>query len=417
MLSPSNSRRRNARARSALFVAFAAFVLTALPPARAQQRQAPAGGRPLPTIAGALAGDAEAALPYRFGQVVARAPANAFSMTVPLGMSKGGVVLVEFPADDPVYSFHEGNARLAYVNCGQQVDGTAGASGPRKCSMRPTDALVFQPGADFVAGKEGAASTTVITVQRASGMVVSFPLFLVNDAARNANNVVISYDVKTVIALRKRAGLLTHLASPEAIAQDGRVPATSPLLTPDAGAPSTAPSPAPKQGTPGASDAQQAGGEAAAELSPEEVLRDKTVAELQRVAGAAGAPAFTKPVHGLAVALLAGEPPVAATAIQVIAVRNTLSVPVRLLPDQPDIRIMQSAKKGDAILEQPVPLKYVATTLGDDNVLKPGEVYYFAVAYETPALGVRQSLCASFAHMMASDAPAVVQLTSQIASR
>jgi hypothetical protein len=362
---------------------------------------------------------------FRTGDVFARAAADAFSMTVPLGMSKGGLILVQFPADDPIYTFNEGNARLAYVNCGQEAGGASNGpgqrgqqDGQRRCAMRPTDALVFQAGEDFVAGKQGAATTTVITVQRASGMVVSFPLYLVADAAQNANNVVIAYDVKNVMAMRRKAGLLSPLASPEEIAQDGRVPATSPLLAPPTdgtgtnnggllpkgtalASPKGAPAPAPTPVPP----------------TPEEVLRDRTVAELQRVASLDVPPAFSKPVHGLALALLGGEPPVSDTAIQVIAVRNTLSVAVRLLPEQPDIRIMQAAKKGEAILEQAVPLKYVATTLGDDNVLKPGEVYYFAVAYETPALGVRQSLCASFAHMMASDAPAVVLLTTQLAAR
>jgi hypothetical protein len=189
---------------------------------------------------------------------------------------------------------------------------------------------------------------------------------------------------------------MTQLVSADALAGGG-LPANSPLL---------APTPAPSTGPP-----------AVAPPSPEEELRERVVAELQRVAALNPAPQFSKPVHGLSLSVLGGPPPVSDTAIQVIAVRNTLAVPVRLIPDQPELRVIQSAHKGEAILDQSITLKHVATTVGDDNVLRPGEVYYFAVAYETPALGVRQSLYVSFAHMLASDEPVTAPLTSLLAAR
>jgi hypothetical protein len=334
----------------------------------------------------------------RSGDVFVRATENTH-MTVPLAMSKGSVILVEFPAADPLYSFHEGNSKMAFVNCGQDRDGSSDG-GPRRCMTRPTDPLVLQPGVDFAPPANGCGDDTAafVSVQRVSGMVVTFMIYPVRTAAESATRVVVSYDVREVMAARQKAGLLTQLVPAEALAGGG-VPANSPLLSQPA-APAASPTPA-----------------ATPPPSPEELLSERVVTELRRVAQTNPAPQFSKPVHGLAIAVLGGPPPTSDTSIQVVALRNTLAVPVRLLPDQPELRVMQAARKGEAILDQSVAVRHIATTVGDDNVLRPNEVYYFAVAYDQPALGVKQSIYVSFAHMLASDEPATAPLTSLLAAR
>ncbi len=354
---------------------------------------------------------------FRSGDVFMRATQNSH-MTVPIGMSQGAPVLVEFPADDPLYSIHEGNAKLAYVNCGQMPDGGSTAQVPRQCNLRPTDPLVLQSGELFVPPTKEVPDvpTTVITVQRVSGMVISFIIFFVSNPTQNANRVVVSYDLNEVLAARRKAGLLTQLVPPSELAQAG-VPSTSPLVT---GAPSASPSLSQTLSQSGVSfnpSGDDAGVTAAPEKTPADVMEEKTVAELQRVAGQNLPLNFSKPLHGLSLAVLSAAPPVGNTAIQVIAVRNTLAVAVRLMPDQPELRIMQAAKKGEAVLDQTLSVLHVATSVGDDNVLQPGQTYYYAVAYAPPALGVKQSLYVSFAHMLATDEPAIAPLTFQLAAR
>lgn len=365
--------------------------------------------------------------PFRSGDVYMRATQNSH-MTVPIGMSKGAPVLVEFPAEDPLYSFHEGNEKMARVNCGQAADGAR-----NQCALRPTDPLVLQSGEEFNAPLKGKPATpsTVITVQRVSGMVISFVIYFVPDPSLNANRVVISYDLKEVLEARRRAGLMTQLVPASELAQAG-VPLSSPLVTapttapaPKEPEPSAQPSPTPSPARPGPQQQQKpprplvaegATPQAAAPM-PEDAVAEMAVTELQRVASQNPALNFSKPVHGLALAVLQQPPPVTGVTVQIIALKNTTAAPLRLLPDQPDLRIAQSAKRGEAVMDQTLPVKHVATTVGEDNVLRPNEVYYFAVAYEFPALGVRQSLYATFAHMLAADEPASAALTFQLASK
>lgn len=382
------------------------------PTARAARTPADAIARPLVYESNA-AGDL-----FRSGDVFVRATANSH-MTVPIGMSKGAPVLVEFQADDPLYSFHEGNAKIAYVNCGQAPDG-ASAQVPRQCLMRPTDPLVLQPGEQFIAPTKGESivPTTVITVQRVSGMVISFVIYPVPDPSQNANRVVVSYDLKKVLEARQQAGLLTQLVSPSELAQSG-VPVTSPLVTPSP-LPAVASTPAPAKAAgpapvivpdelPGAAPQLDA-------PTPADAIEEKTVAEIERTASRHLDLHFLKPVHGLQLAVLIAPPPVENITVQVIAVRNVTNAPLRLLPDQPELRILQAAKPGAAVLDQTLQVKHVATTVGNDNVLQPNVVYFFAIAYEPPALGVKQSLYASFAHMLAADEPASAPLTFQLAA-
>jgi hypothetical protein len=441
MLKNIPSRTLSARSVCAVFVLLA-FLLTLVPTADAARRRQRRSRRQRPEAAApARAPRVQTAKPrptprppsafvpgilvaesgkrgdvYHSGDVLVRSTSNSH-MIVPIGMSRGAVAFVEFPAADPFYSFHEGNAKIAYVNCGQNLDGSA--QGTRQCTIRPTDALVLQPGENFPVPAQGdpVTSTTVIHVQRASGMVVTFIIYPVLEASESATRVVVSYDVKEVLAARQKAGLMTQLVPADALVREGGVPASSPLVA-NAAAPQDAKNVGNFGGTLFRSEALLVDGNAAqAPTAPEDELGDKTVAELRRVAGANPQLRFSKPVHGLSLAVASNPPPVSNVVVQVIAVRNTLTIPVRLLPEQPDIRIMQAAKKGEAINDQTVSLKYVATTLGDDNVLQPNTVYFFAIAYEPPALTVRQSLYASFAHMLASDEPAVTPITALLAAR
>ncbi len=351
---------------------------------------------------------------YHAGEVTVRETTNSH-MTIMLPMSKGGVALIEFPAHDPLYSYHEGDKALAFVNCGQSVDG-----GSVQCATRISDALIIQPGPKlFVAeaGSKNGKPNTIITIQRVSGMVVSFVVYPVEDAAENANRIVVSYDVMEVLAARRKAGLMTQLVSPEVLAQQDGVPLTSPLVeTKQQQQASVSP-----QTT---SPPQQAGIRLPAAPAPsvatnlaasaDNGVQEKTVSELQRAASLSPKLLhYGKPVHGLALAPFVPSSPVSNLSIQVVAVRNTSSTPLRLLPDQPELRITQSTKKNEAINEQSVQVRHVATTVGDDNVLQPGETYYFAIAFDPFPLGVKQSVYVSFAHMTAVDEPAQAMLPTK----
>lgn len=344
------------------------------------------------------------------GDVSVKVTANG-NATVRLGLAPHGVTFIEFPANDPIYGVHPGDENFATVDTKNR---------------RVTDALVIRPGKKFVEMPNSTEPppSTVITVQRVSGIVVSFIIVPVVNINQNANRVVVSYNLAEVLAARRRAGLVTNLVTPDQLVAAGvSLPEANPSEQPGTDSPTPTPSPSspsPQQpdAVPSSEPATPLPVSVTATVGTEEKVVDdprlltvseRTIAELQRV-GSAGLPLrFGKPIHGLSLALTPQTPHssrTSAVAIEIVAVRNTLSQAVRLVPDQPELYIESRPERGSASVNSArVPVLYVATTVGDDDVLQPGIIYYFAVAYESPLLGAKQSLRIGFAQTNATDEP------------
>lgn len=326
------------------------------------------------------------------GNVVLNVTENG-NKSVKLGLAPRGVAVIDFPADDPVYKIYPGDENFVTVDCLARQDG--------KCANSPTDAIVLRPGKSFHALGTEESAATVVSIQRQSGIVVSFIVVPVPNIAQNANYVVVRYDLKQVLEARQKAGLAFNL-------QTG-VKASPVTL------------PTPVESRPGAqiiNASLAAGSVALAGSQPDSEqsasqsqndLTQKVMAALNNAARRTDL-RFAKPAQGISLApALLGERTGDIT-IDVVAVRNVLPQAIRLVSEQPEL-VVENRDKGEASVNlQRLGILHTATTVEADDVLLPGQVYYFAFAYTSPILGVKQVLRVSFSHRSAADAPATLDL-------
>ena len=120
---------------------------------------------------------------------------------------------------------------------------------------------------------------------------------------------------------------------------------------------------------------------------------------------------FSKPLYGLSVALSRPKDLNLETRIFVIAVKNTLTESVRLVPGQPDLFIETLDDKKSPVLVEPIQKLGLETTAPLGDLLAPGATAYYAVAFTPPILGTHQYLRISVAQTTAADAPSSVDLT------
>lgn len=387
----------------ALLLSLSSFAATT----RAQQTRRPTA--PAPAAQPAAQPTAEDAPPSaddpppKSGYVPVRVNKNDYNnITERIGLAPNCVTFIEFPFDDPLYAVHEGNENFAKVDKGDDKRG----------EPKPTDALVIRPGKGFkIPAKGEPTPSTIVTVQRASGVVVTFEVVPVARASENANRVVVTYDISAVLEARRRAGLATNLVPASELQQLG-IQTVPGAQQPPAVRPDDAPAALPVADE--AAAATDGGGPSSAQkFREEQVLTELTVAALRRVGNSKPQLKFGKPSHGLAMAVAPNTSRTSDVVIEVVAVRNVLSMPIRLVPDQPDLFIESRAEKGGAAtLGGRVPVLHVATTIGDDDVLQPGVTYYVAFAYNAPMLGAKQTLRVVMAQMNASDEPASADLVA-----
>lgn len=326
------------------------------------------------------------------GNMVVDVSSNS-NTVIKVGLAERAVTLIDFPANDPVYKIHPGNENFVTVGCtGREASG--------KCLNSPTDAIVLRPGKDFHSLGDEDSAATVITIQRVSGIVVTLLVVPVKKISDNTNYVAIRYQLDQVLANRRNSGLPINMPAGNAAPNFTILPA---LVTVDDliadNRPPSENDPPPVQGTTTGMEKP---------LSLDELL----YTELQNAAQNSSALKFSKPVYGISLARVSGGlSKLPNINIEIIAARNTLSQALRLVPDQPQLLVENRDSKETSINIQAVPLLNVVTTVEDTDVLLPGQIYFYAVAYESPILGVRQALRVSFAQRAAADAPASITIS------
>jgi hypothetical protein len=296
---------------------------------------------------------------------------------VKIGLAPRGVAVIDFPADDPVYKIYPGDENFVTVDCLARQDG--------KCANAPTDAIVLRPGKSFhdLGTEESAA--TVVTIQRRSGLVVSLIVVPVKSITANANYVVVRYELQKVLEARQKAGLAVNL-------QSGTTVLSLTASSSKPGGPGPQPSP-----------------EQTPVPTPSDELSRQVVAALKNAATRT-ALRFAKPIQGIALAPAVVGERTGDITIDVVAVRNVLAQAIRLVPGQPELVVESRDKRESGVNIQRLTILHTATTVESDEVLQPGQVYFFAFAYTSPILGVKQVLRASFSHRLAADAPAILDL-------
>lgn len=321
---------------------------------------------------------------FENGSIVVQVTSNS-NATIKIPLAQGGVSVIEFPAGDPAIAIHPGDENLVSLDCKKRDE-----SGYCTELANLTQTMVVRPTADFKVKIGETSPMTAITVQRRSGMVVSFIYYPVADLTQNAFHVVVRYDPLQVVRARQEAGLPTDLDVPNQIQLNAAKNANNPNSTPTD---SNNPQPTETE-------------------KREAELAEMTVNQLKTAVQNTQKWLFSKPIHGLSVAVAARQNRTDDMVVETIAVKNTLNVPVRLVPDQPELFVRQSdgSNKQSAMVSR-VSLLHVASTAPASDVLQPGQVYYYAIAYKLPVLGAKQSLWISFAQMNAADEPVQADLT------
>lgn len=376
-------------------------VSTATAKKPAEPKPSPSATPAAPAVALVSNGQAE----YLSGEANVTVKGNQ-NPIIRLGLAQNGVNIIEFPASDSFFMIHPGNSDL--VSFDQDT---------ARLSKR---SLVLRPGAAFVAPPPGSASrvpSASISVQMQSGVVVTFLIYPVRELSQNAHRCEVMYNRDEVIASRRAAGLAVNL--------DGREPET---VKRDTGTV--------RFGDYGGSDGQPDGSaqpvlgvkkpsvliaDVNSDRADERVRSGKVSKKKPKISEVANralkdavkSPSrsgeFSKPNHGLSLAVAPAVDVDAQTRLIVIGVRNDSPAALRIVPGNPELYVQTFNDQGKTLqIEQVKRLHVESTTL--EGKIAAGETVYFAVVYEAPILGARQRLRVSVSQTEAADEPATTSL-------
>ena len=358
--------------------------------------------------------------PAEFFVGEARVNVTKDETVVRLAMAQHGSVLIELPANDGPRYIIPGDPEMATVD--------------QKALERNKRAIVVRPGEQFLPPPRSARARTpaaTVTAQMRSGLVVTFLFYPVEDLAQNVHRCVLTYNRDEVVTRRRAAGLPVNL---DGVAERGEIIAQSAATitisvenpeelkienTPATTAPTPAASPSPaelekpditkpKPGSVSAA-ANATGGDSAASAKAASTLTHDALQEF--IKKPKQFKNWTKPVHGLSLAIV--QPPVSSDglAVLLLAVRNKSSEAMKLAPGSPDLLLEMFDERGQSINLQSV--KQLSLEGGDPaGVIAAGATVYYALAYRPPVLTTRQQLKVVVAQASAADEPVSIKLAS-----
>jgi len=351
---------------------------------------------------------------YLFGQarVAVRAGDDP---VIRLGIAKHGPVVVEFTADDNFYAVHPGGSYLVTYD---------------KTDTLATDHyLVFRAGEGFIAPPEKSPRApepiASISVQMQSGVFVTLLFYPVSSVARMAHYCTVSYSRAEVVAARRAAGLAVNLDGRELVtaraapasqripsATDGKVAGAVTEASPthaDASAPAR-PSGA-EVILAGNTDGERSAKRRRSSKKDGDVVGEARVALTRAVKSPNVFTKWSPPAHGLSVATLSPIVVDDRRSLAIVAVRNTTTAGLRLLPGQPELDVQTLDAKSRPVQIQPVEKLHTETS-SLAAVIPAGATVYYVIVYETPTLGARQRLRLTAAHTEAADEPVSANLNS-----
>ena len=319
---------------------------------------------------------------YRSGEVSVAVRGNE-NPIIRLGLAANSVTLVEFPAADRFFAINPGSTDLVTIE-----------DSPTK----ETDHFfVIRAGTGFLPAIEGSKSlapATSIIVQMGSGMVVTFLLYPVRDIERNAHRCVVTYDREAIIKARQAAGLATNLDR-----RNENAAKQAPL--------SVRINPAVELATP------------LTEIPAQPISNDESAKKeeppskpaISDTSFPSGDDRWSKRIHGLKIAVQ--NKIVDAQRRQVlIAVHNTLSKPVQIVPGFPELYIHTVDDKGRVLHAESLK-RIKLESASSDGVIAPGRIARYLITYELPVLGARQRLGVAVAQTSAADEPVRMELSSE----
>ena len=119
---------------------------------------------------------------------------------------------------------------------------------------------------------------------------------------------------------------------------------------------------------------------------------------------------WTPPLHGLAVSTVARDINERLRLV-IVAVRNTKTEAVRIMPEHPDLYVETFGERGKPVQIERVEKLHTETTT-ESRVLPAGAIVYYALVFETPILGVNQHLRVAVGQTNAADDPVAADLTA-----
>jgi hypothetical protein len=334
---------------------------------------------------------------------------------VRLAMAQHASVLIELPANDGPRFIIPGDPEMVTVD--------------EKALERNKRALIVRPGSLFVVptpNQRKRSPAATVTAQMRSGLVVTFLFYPVADLAQNVHRCVLSYQRDEVVARRRAAGLPVNLDQKEQggekpTGQSGAPASISVEPTEEVkGAvadPSNRSSVTPIQNAlqPAEANVNPASNDTGAKLPTGNTnLNERAVAatKKQLVAVTAQSRAFqswTRPLHGLSLAVQQADDLKEDFRVLLLAVRNTGSEPLKLIPGSPDLTLEMHDDKGTVTNVQSIrPLHIDVSDRGGE--VAAGRTIYYAIAYSPPLMGVQHRLKIVVAQTNAADEPASIAL-------
>jgi hypothetical protein len=331
-----------------------------------------------------------------------------------LGLAQNGVTLVEFPASDRFFAINPGNPDLVTVE-----------DSPTKETDR---FFVIRPGAGFAPAPEGSktmAPATSIIVQMSSGMVVTFLLYPVRDIEQNAHRCVVTYDRNAIVGARRAAGLATDL-DPSEVASSSRQRITSIRMTSETESSPSQRKSVDKQ-SPARSESPVKNSLPEQKEDPrrpksENGSRSENVTALQNFRSEdvfpKGKENFGDSIHGLKIAartqaVFVRQNHVAEAVRIAVAVRNTLDVPIKIVPGNPELQVQTLDKKGRVLQVEPIQALEVESS-APNGVIAPKQTAYYLIIYQAPIIGAKQRLRVAVAQINAADEPVMAELTTRM---
>ena len=337
---------------------------------------------------------------------------------VRLGMAQHASVLIELPANDGPRYIIPGDPEMVTVD--------------EKALERNKRAIVVRPGSLFVVPalkQKRRAPAATVTVQMRSGLVVTFLFYPVANLAQNVHRCVLNYQRDEVVARRRAAGLPVNLEQKE---QGGEKP------TGQSGAPasiSVEPAEEAKATNADSSNTPSIVRRIESASKPSDIKPNATpdsngtsallangtinVSEhavtvaKQQLARATADPGrfknWTRPLHGLALAVQQDGDLKDDFRVLLLAVKNTGAGPLKLIPGTPELTLEMHDDKGKVINVQSIkPLHIEVSDMRSEVAV--GRTIYYAIAYIAPLMGIRHNLKIVVAQSNAADEPASISL-------
>jgi hypothetical protein len=334
---------------------------------------------------------------------------------VRLAMAQHASVLIELPANDGPRYIIPGDPEMVTVD--------------EKALERNRRAIIVRPGSLFVAPPPTQRKRTpaaTVTAQMRSGLVVTFLFYPVADLAQNVHRCVLTYHRDDVVARRRAAGLPVNLDQKE---QGGEKPQSGAPASISIEPPeetkelnvvvpnnskgiSSEDRAKPSEFTPNASP--RSGKAAAPLLSVIPYLNERAiVAAKEQLARATAEPRsfknWTRPLHGLTLAVQQDGDLKDEFRVLLLAVRNAGAQPLKLTPGTPDLLLEMHDEKGKVINVQSIKPLHVEMS-NSISEIAAGQTTYYTIAYTPPLMGVRHQLKIVVAQSSAADEPASIAL-------